>query len=224
MASLHNLPGIVEVSASPWRSSRQPIADGCRNEYDLSPHHGGQAGRLGEPLIPADQDADVGVAGPEDLVPQVSWRKVELFVITRVIGDVHLPVFAQIAAVGIDHDGRVVIESHRPLLEKACYDDNLQFRCQLAKHFERRIAFVDPLRKAKEAPIHDLAKVTRLEKLLGAHDLRTPAGSLSYVAGGFSQILGDILAARHLNQTKINGSSHPKPLSQIARIPRVVAE
>ena len=46
---------------------------------------------------------------------EVARGEVELLVVLRVVRDVHLPVFAEIATIGIDHGGGVVIETLGPL-------------------------------------------------------------------------------------------------------------
>ena len=58
----------------------------------------------------------------ERLEAQVARREVELLVVERVVGDVHLAVEAQQRAVGVEDDGRVVIEPRRPPLEERADD------------------------------------------------------------------------------------------------------
>ena len=50
--------------------------------------------------------------------PEIPRREIELFVVLRVVRDVHLPVLAEVAAVGVDDGGRIVVEPFGPLLEQ----------------------------------------------------------------------------------------------------------
>ena len=69
-------------------------ADGGGVEEELGAVEGGEAGGLGEPLVPADEDADAGVAGVPGAELAVAGGEVELLVIKRIVGDVHLAIDA----------------------------------------------------------------------------------------------------------------------------------
>ena len=102
-------------------------------EEDLRAAHGGQAGRFGIPLIPADQHADAAEPRVPGTKTQVAGGEVKFFVVLRVIGDVHLPVLAEHSAVGVDDGRGVVIQSLGPLLEQRRDDDHAELGGQLAE-------------------------------------------------------------------------------------------
>jgi hypothetical protein len=99
------------------------VPDGCRVEDDLSPLKRHTAGGFREPLVKADEDGNLPVAG---LVHPVAVARVEvpLLVKTGVLRDMHLPVRGQDGAVGIDHDCRVVKPPILCLLKDRDNDDN----------------------------------------------------------------------------------------------------
>ena len=92
-------------------------ADGRGIEKNLGALQRGQAGAFGIPLVPADQRAHAAHAGIESAIAEVAGSEVKLFVIQRVIGDVHLAIEAAQRSVGVEDDGRVVIHAGRALLE-----------------------------------------------------------------------------------------------------------
>src|ERR1019366_6784074 len=95
--------------------ARMP-ADGGGIEQNLRALQCRQARGFGIPLVPADQHADLAVAGWPGAETEVAWSEIELLVIERVVRDVHLAIDAQERAVGIDDRRRVVVEAGGPLL------------------------------------------------------------------------------------------------------------
>ena len=94
------------------------IADGRRVDEHVSPLERHQASRLGVPLIPADHHPQPTDAGVDGMEAEVARREVELLVVGRVVGDVHLPVDARYRPVAFEDDGRVVIETGSAPLEE----------------------------------------------------------------------------------------------------------
>src|SRR5256885_9999517 len=86
----------------------------CRIEQDLGAEETGDVRRLGVPLIPAYENANIGVASVPDAKAaralvitvigqvRVAWREIKLFVEQRIVGDVHLPVSAEELTIGVD--------------------------------------------------------------------------------------------------------------------------
>src|SRR5262249_28735232 len=107
VAALHQFPRVVLRFAVLGLFLGVP-ADGGGVEEDFCTLQCRQSGGLGEPLVPADEDADVGVGGFPDAEAGVAGGEVEFFVIERVVGDVHLAIDAQDRPVGVD-DGRGVV-------------------------------------------------------------------------------------------------------------------
>src|ERR687898_2117691 len=87
---------------------RQPAAGGRRVEDHLRPGEAERPPALREVPVVADVDADLADRGVEHGVPEVAGPEVELLPEALDLGDVGLAVLAQVAAVGVDHGGRVV--------------------------------------------------------------------------------------------------------------------
>src|SRR5207249_5577893 len=117
MAALDDLPGLVLGLALLWRLGVVP-ADRRRIEKDLRATQRSQPRTFGKPLVPTHQDADPGVTRLKRLKPQIARGEVELLVIERVIGDMHLTVFTQEGTVGVDHHRGVVEQALSTLLEQ----------------------------------------------------------------------------------------------------------
>ena len=62
--------------------------------------------------------------GVERLKAEVAGGEVVLLVIERIIGDVHLAIAAAERAVGVEDDGRVVVEPGGAALEDRADDDH----------------------------------------------------------------------------------------------------
>ena len=108
---------------------------------------------------------------------QISGREVELLVVLRIVGDVHLPVFAEEPAVGIDDGRGVVIESFGALLEQRGDDHDAQLGGQLAQRLGRRAR--NRLGQLEEPVVFGLAEILAAEELLEADDLGAATGGLA---------------------------------------------
>jgi len=118
MASLHRLPGIMPVALLRLFLAYDP-AYGRGIEYDLRAGQGRQPRRLRKPLVKAYQTGDFAIAGivNPDLL---SGRKVALLIEQGIVGNVHLAIDRENAAVGIDHR-QGVVETGLVLLEYGNY-------------------------------------------------------------------------------------------------------
>ena len=105
-------------------------ADGRRIEQHLGAgeRHGARA--LGEPLVPADADADGAGLGLPRLEAGVAGAEVVLLLIAGAVGDVALAVDAQDLAVRIGNGDAVVI-ARAVLLEERDGDDDLELAGEL---------------------------------------------------------------------------------------------
>ena len=90
-----------------------------------------QARRFGIPLVPANADADLAVAGRPGAEPDVARRKVELLVVERIIRNVHFPINAQQTAVRVNHRRAVVVKAGAAPLEEGGDDDHFEAAGQL---------------------------------------------------------------------------------------------
>ena len=117
MAALDGLPGLILFAVVLLGLAHVP-ADGRGEEEELRAHEAGDAGCFGVPLVPADKHAEGGKTGLKDAIAKVARGEVEFFVVARVVGDVHLAVFAQVGAVGINNRGGVVVEPFGTFLKE----------------------------------------------------------------------------------------------------------
>ena len=126
------------------------------------------------PSTPARR-ASPGRARREGAASRVSpGREVELLVVERVVGDVHLAVDAEQAAVGVDHRRAVVIDARRPPLEERGHDGQLPLRGQLGQGLAGLAG--DRLGQVEEGRVLPLAEVLGAEELGKAGEPCPPAG------------------------------------------------
>src|ERR1700730_1751517 len=110
VSALNRTPRIVLRQAKLGFFRRMP-ADRRGIKKHLRPLQRGQAGSLGEPLIPADQRAQAAYAGIERAKPEIAGSEIKLFVIERIVGDMHLAVEAARSAVAVENGCGVVIDA-----------------------------------------------------------------------------------------------------------------
>ena len=118
---------------------------------------------------------------------QVARREVELLVVERIVGDVHLPVEAQKRAAGVDHRRGVVVHARAAPLEHGANDRHVQFACQARQRFRGRAGH--RFGQGEQLRVLLAAEVLRAEQLLEADDLRPAAGGLADAPLGLGQIL-----------------------------------
>ena len=63
----------------------------------------------------------------------VAWRKVEFFIESRVVGYMHLPIFARNGPIGIEHNCRVMIQTSGTLFEERRHNNHSQISSQRRK-------------------------------------------------------------------------------------------
>src|SRR5438270_12744775 len=95
-------------------------------EDDLGPGESSQPRALGIPLVPADERAHASEVRVEGLEAEIAGSEIKLFVIERIVGDVHLAIQPEDLSVGIDHHGGVVIDAARALLKERGDDRDLR--------------------------------------------------------------------------------------------------
>ena len=93
VAPLDRFPGRLLLGAVLRLLRREPT-DGGWVEQDLGAAQGGEARGLRVPLVPADQHPDAAKAGVPASEAEVARGEVELLVVLRIVGNVHLPVLA----------------------------------------------------------------------------------------------------------------------------------
>ncbi len=127
VGALGGLPGFVLGCAKLFLLGGVP-ADGGGEEEDFGALERGEAGAFGVPLVPADEGADGAGGGAGGFEAEVAGGEVELLVVERVVGDVHLAVEVGDAAVLFDGDGGVVVEAGGAALEEAGDEDDAGLR------------------------------------------------------------------------------------------------
>ncbi len=175
---------------------------------------------LGEVAVVADVDADPADGGVEDGPAEVARTEVVLLPEAFDLGDVVLAVLAQVAAVGVDDGGGVVVEALALQLEDR-YDDHHAGLAGEVLHPAYGRAVGDRLGPAVVLGLLDLTEVGGVEDFLEADDLRAlggcPAGVLLVFGdhrfgvsgpGGLDQRGADDLGHELLLATGTPSSTH----------------
>jgi hypothetical protein len=199
MASLDDFPCRLLLRAVLLLLGRQP-SDRRGIKEDLCSGHSRETRGLGVPLIPADQHADAAEAGVPGAKAQVSGSEVELLVVLRVVGDVHLPILPEEPAVGVDDGRGVVIQAFGALLEQRGDDHHPELTSELTQLGRRRSG--NGLSQPKELVILSLAKISAAEKLLETNDLRAATSSLADALHGLGHVRRRVRSTTHLHQTE----------------------
>ena len=134
VGALDGLPGVV-LRLAVLRLLVGMPADGRGIEEHVRALQRRQARALGIPLVPAHQRAELAEVGFESLETQIARREVILFVVKRIVGNMHLAVDACRLAAGVDYRGGVVVNAGGAPLEQRRDDRDLQ----LARHVRQDI-------------------------------------------------------------------------------------
>ena len=126
-------------------------------EQDLRPLKGRQPGGFGIPLVPADQGPHAGERRVKRLETEVAGGEVVLLVVERVVGDVHLAITAAERAVGVEDDGRVVVNPRRAALEDRADHDHPRLSRDLGERLGGRAR--DRLGQVEARGVLDLAEI-----------------------------------------------------------------
>ena len=150
------------------------VADGGGVDEHLCALEGHEACSFGIPLVPAYEHAETAYGGVDRVEAEVAGSEVELLVISGIIGDVHLAVFAGYRAVALYDHGRVVIEAGCTLLEKGGDDDDTTLLRDLSKEFGRWTG--DGLGEVELVYVLCLTEIETVVQLLKDDELRALAG------------------------------------------------
>src|SRR6266446_5634991 len=130
-----------------------------------------EARAFGIPLVPADEGAELSGGGVEGLETEIAGSEIKLFVVERIVGNVHLAVDAPHHAIRIEDRGRVVIEAGRALFKERRDQHDLILPGSGGKLLRARAG--DGLREIEERRVLTLAEILRLEKFGQADDVCT---------------------------------------------------
>ncbi len=147
------------------------------------------------------------MAGGNRAEAEVAGGEVELLVVERVVGDVHLAVDAGDmvgrGAGGIEHCDGVVIEAWGAALKEAGDESDVFLANDRS---ETSCAGTgDGLGQGEERVVLALAEVLRAEEFRQANDLRAGAGRLADQIGGVVEVLRDGGRAGHLDEGYAGG-------------------
>ena len=87
------------------------VADGRGVNQQFCTAQCHEACSFGIPLVPAHLYAQTTNRGVNGLEAHIAGREIELFVVSRVVGDVHFAVFSGNGSVSFEHYCRVVIQT-----------------------------------------------------------------------------------------------------------------
>src|SRR5579859_3251025 len=197
MGALNRSPGIVLGSAEFRFFIRMPT-NGGGIEENVCALKGSQAGAFRVPLVPADERADAAGVSVKGLEAEIAGGEVKLFVVERVVRDVHLAIEAVDAAVGIEDDGAVVVEAAGAALKERDDEDDLAFAGDYGQRFRSRAGH--GLREIEERGVFALAEVLCTKKLGQADDLRALLRGRAHLFCGPAKIVVRVGGAGHLNQ------------------------
>ena len=117
MAALHHGPSLA-LSLLLLGSVATLVADGRGIDEQLRTGQGHHSGAFGIPLVPANLHAKAAYARVDGLEAEVTGREVEFLVVGRVVGDVHLAIFACDAAIALQNYGRIVVKARGATLKQ----------------------------------------------------------------------------------------------------------
>ena len=205
MALLYALPVLARGDARVMRLT----ADGRRVKEDFRAHQRHAARALGEPLVPADADADFGVGGIPYLEAGIAGVEVVLLVVTRAVGNVAFPINAEVAPIGVD-DRDAVEACPSGAFEEADRQDHLEFRGDLLEVRNGGV-LVHRAGQLGVVGVGLLAEIGSFEQFLNKDDLRTLGCGLAYQLLGRGDIGGAIPGAGHLGGGDGNDTRHGAP-------------
>ena len=104
----------------------------------------------------------------------------------RIVGDVHLPVDAKQAAIGVDDGRRVPVEAGGLPLENRHDDHDRQLAGELLHRVRRRPG--NRFGEIEAVALLRLAEVERVEQLLQADDLRAASGRVPHEPLGAPEV------------------------------------
>ena len=104
------------------------------------------------------------------LKAQVAGREIKLFVVKRIVGNVHLAILAGDLSFCVDDHSSVVVNARGSLFKERSHNDNLV----LFRDFAERLGSWsgNSFRKFEERDVFGLAEILRTKKLLQANNLR----------------------------------------------------
>src|SRR5262245_48199288 len=110
MGPLDGAPGIVLHFTELRLFCRMP-SNGSGIREDVRSLQRRQPRAFGVPLIPADECANAAVLSVKSFEAEIARREVELLVVQRIVGNVHLAVDSADAAIAVERNCGVVVNA-----------------------------------------------------------------------------------------------------------------
>ncbi len=173
-------------------------ADGSGEEERLRAFQGSNACAFGVPLVPADQRADVAGSRRECPETKVTRREVELFIIERIIRNMHLAIHVCDAAIALDGDRGVVVQAGRAALKQGSDYDHVVLPRNRGEALSARPG--NRLGRCEQRMIFALTEVLCTEEFRQAHEFGTGFGRIRNALCRFVEILLRIGFATHLDE------------------------
>src|SRR5574341_1857039 len=110
VSSLNCFPSLMLNLASFWTFVFVP-ANGRGIKNNLSTCQRGQSSRFRKPLIPTNQGSNAAISSLETVKTQISGCKIEFFIETGIVRNVHFSILSDDFSVRVNDDGRIVINT-----------------------------------------------------------------------------------------------------------------
>ena len=159
---------------------------------------GGDARAFRIPLVPANLDANFSVFRIEIREPEITWREIKLFVVERVVGDMHFAVFAEEAAVRVEDRAGVVVDAGGTAFEERDDEDDFVFFRDSGERFRSWAG--DRFGEVEQCRVLFAAKIFAAEKFLKRDDLRAARGGFTDFIDRARKIFVGVRGATHLHQ------------------------
>src|SRR5579883_115224 len=174
-------------------------ADGCGIEEHVCALKSGNACAFRVPLVPADERADFAYRCIERFKAEIAGSEVELFVIERIVGDVHLAVQAADASIFLQNDRGIVVQSRRAALKEGSNNDNFLLASNGAKPFGAGAG--NGFGQIEEIMVLALTEILGAEKLRQADDICAHAGGFADALHSFVEVRVRVRRAGHLHES-----------------------
>ena len=198
MRPLDGLPRIILRRAKLVFFCRMP-ADGGWIKQHLGALQSGEPRAFGIPLVPANQRAHASKSRVHSLKAQIPRRKVILFVVQRIVRDVHLAINAGDGPIAVQRGRGIVIKPRRTALEQRSDDRNTCLARDFGKPLGRRPR--NRLGQVEQPNILALAKVLGAKKLRQADDVCAQPRRFFNVPHRRREVRLRVSAHAHLHQT-----------------------
>jgi hypothetical protein len=198
MGALNGFP-CVELSSADLRFLVRVPADAGGIKNNLRALKSGDAGTFGIPLIPTNLNADAGEFGVEVEKAEIAGGEIKFFVVERIVGNVHLAIFAEVGAVGVEDGAGIVVNAGGAAFKNGNDESNFLFFGDLGEALGGRTG--NGFGEIEEFGVFGAAKIFAGEKFVETDDLSATRGRFADLFGSAKEIFFFVGGARHLHET-----------------------